>query len=58
MEFKNKEERDRAVLKRWEEIDSDPRNTYLKATPRFIMLAAEFGLSYPTVRSIVISAKQ
>lgn len=57
MKFNNKSERDRAVLARWKEIDSDPRNTYLKRTPRFLMIAAEFGLSYPTVRKIILSSK-
>ena len=57
MRLINKGERDRAAIERWKEIDSDPRNTFLKRTPRFIMIAAKFGLSYPTVRKIILSSK-
>ena len=58
MVFDSKDERNQAIVRRWEEIDADPKNTYLRSTPRFIKIAAEFGLSYPTVRQVILSAKK
>lgn len=56
MKTVDKQTRDASVIAMWREMKADPRNTYLRATPAMVKIAAEIGVSYPTVRAILIKS--